>query len=106
MKKLVVTIGAMKRGSGLSSLSSLISQRPSCSSRVEKNAIELLSGDQRGLEAVQPEGSKGRDGVRRSGHSTGRRGEGEGIGVGYESRLARASQSVLTFLSSSTDETV
>src|SRR6185369_15429638 len=102
MKKLVVLIGASSRGSGLSSLTT---QSASCSSRVEKKAMELLSGDQRGLEAVQPEGSKGRGGVRTSGHS-GRRGVGEGIGDVYDSYPARASQSVLTFLSSSTDATV
>src|ERR1044071_10415761 len=106
MKKLVVVMGAMKRGSGLSSFTT---HRPSCSSCVERKAMELLSGDHRGVEAVQPEGNNGRGAERISGQSmygAGRRGVGVGVAIGYASNPSRASQSVLTFLSSSTEETV
>src|SRR5689334_6536268 len=69
MKKLVDVMGAIKRGSGLSSLSSFTIHSPSCSSCCERNAIELPSGDQRGFEAEKPDGNSVRGATRMSGHS-------------------------------------
>src|SRR5215217_1769893 len=99
-----------KRGSGLSSLTI---QSPSCSSWRARNAIELLSGDQRGVKAFQPEGSNCRGMERMSDQSTegaggdvGRRGVGVGRGAAYNSRPRRTSQRLVSDFSSSTLETV
>ena len=66
MKKFVEVMAARKRGSGLSRRTN---HSPFCSSWSERNAIELLSGDQRAFEAFQPDGSNGRGAERTSGHS-------------------------------------
>src|SRR5689334_1665709 len=94
---------------GVSGLSSLTTHNPSCSSFCERKAIAEPSGDQRGVEAFQPEGSSGRETERLSGQSTYgtvRRCNGC-VGVTTNgSAPTRASHNVLTFLSSSTAETV
>src|SRR5215217_663189 len=107
MKKFVEVMEVRKRGSGLSSLTI---QSPSCSSWRARNAIELLSGDQRGVEAFQPEGSNCRGVERMSDQSAegagdvGRRGVGVGSGAAYDSRPRRTSQRLVSDLSSSTLE--
>src|SRR5688572_20643940 len=111
MWKFVAVMGAMKRGSGRSSL---MTQSPSCSSCCERNAIEFPSGDQRGVEADHPDGNSVRGATRSSAHSRygtvrgeGERGVGCAVGcTGTTSGSNRAIHSVLMVLSSATEDTV
>src|SRR5262245_13085104 len=108
MKKFVEVTGAIKRGSGLSSL---MTHSPSCSSCWERNAIDELSGDQRGVDAENPAGNNVRGDKRRSGKAKANSGRGEGLGcavgsTGMISGSKRAIHKVLTVLLSATEETV
>jgi hypothetical protein len=85
--------------------------KPSTPSWLARKAIVLPSGDQRGFEALQPLGSKGDGCNLGSGHSISGGGRRPGVGVGMgngwvDDESARANQSTLMFLSSSTMETV